>query len=160
MQQAPWRKRQHIMPDMFTFELEGHDDTIVLWGGRGHALLVSCTLGKDLGHGFLRDVWTRRSTRCATTCAQCDAVFVPGARFDADMDPALRRQTFPAFPQVEWEGAETSEFQLAARLASEFAAACAPTSKDKAALDHQIALFQADWPPIELGQMTVLVGMA
>ncbi len=40
------------MPDMFTFELEGHDDTIVLWGGVGHEPLVSCTLGKDLGRSF------------------------------------------------------------------------------------------------------------
>merc|ERR1712023_462878 len=119
---APWRKRRHVMPDMFTFELEGHDDTIVLWGGEGHGLLVSCTLGKDLGLGFLRDVWTRRSTRCPGPCAQCDAVYLPGAHFDADMDPALRHHTFDTFPQVEWESAAMSEFELAARLASDHAA--------------------------------------
>jgi len=115
---APWRKRRHVMSDMFTFELEGHDDTILLSGGEDEPLLVSCTLGKDLGEGFRRDIWTRRSTRCAGSCAQCDAVFIPGVRFDAGMDPSLRSSTFSAFPQVEWEGADVSEFELAERLAA------------------------------------------
>lgn len=105
-----------MMPDMFTFELDGHDDTIVLWGGAGHPPLVSCTLGKDLGTGFRRDVWTRRSTRCAGDCAQCEAVHVPGMRFDADMDPAMRGRSFEAFPQVEWDGDDETEFQIAQRL--------------------------------------------
>jgi len=118
---APWHKRQHVMPDMFTFELEGHDDTIILWGGAGHAPLVSCTLSKDLGPGFERDVWTRLSTRCPHQCVQCDVVFVPGIRFDADMDPVLRPQTFSVFPQVEWECAAQSEFQLASQLITDIA---------------------------------------
>lgn len=121
---APWWKRRHVMPDMFTFELEGHDDTLVLSGGKGHPLLVSCTLGKDLGQGFARDIWTRRSTRCSGACAQCDAVFIPGVRFDGGMDPSLRSETFPAFPQVEWDKTESSEFELAAGLTS--ASALAP----------------------------------
>lgn len=113
---APWWKRRHVMPDMFTFELEGHDDTIILSGGEGDPLLVSCTLGKDLGDGHPRDVWTRRSTRCSAACIQCDAVVIPGMRFDHGMDPSLRSATFPAFPQVEWETAEASEFALEREL--------------------------------------------
>lgn len=116
---APWRKRQHVMSDMFTFELEGHDDTMVLWGGPGHEPLVTCTLGKHLGPCFGQDVWTRRSTSCAGHCAQCSAVHVPGIRFDADMDPAMRERTFPEFPQVEWCGTAASEFDLAAQLIKE-----------------------------------------
>jgi len=103
------------MPDMFTFELEGHDDTIVL-GGTGNCLVVSCTLGKYLGPRFGYDVWTRRSTRCTGACVQCDAVFVPGARFDSCMDPMMRKKTYPEFPQVEWVKSEVSEFELATKL--------------------------------------------
>merc|ERR1711971_585189 len=98
---------------MFSFELEGHDDTIVIWGGGRNPPRVSCTLGKDLGEGFPTDVWTRRSTRCKGACAQCDAVFMPGIRFDGAMKATLRHQTFSKFPQVEWEETKLSEFELA-----------------------------------------------
>lgn len=106
---APWHKRRHIVPDMYNFELEGHDDTILLWGGSG--LVVSCTIGKYLGTRFGNNICTRRSTRCSHACTQCDAVFVEGMRFD-EIPPNLRWASFPDFPQVVW-GSGPSEFELA-----------------------------------------------
>lgn len=104
-----WREKQSFMPDMYNLELEGHDDTILLWGGG--QLLVSCTIGKYLGARFGAGACTRRSTRCPHSCAQCDSVFVEGLRFDA-LPVDVRWGKFAMFPQVEWESA-TSEFQLA-----------------------------------------------
>lgn len=39
---APWQKRKHVMPDMYNFELEGHDDTLLLW--EAEALLLVAPL--------------------------------------------------------------------------------------------------------------------
>lgn len=103
------------MPDMYSFELEGHDDTIVL-GGHGGNVVVSCTLGKYLGPCFGCDVWTRRSTRCNESCIQCDSVFVPDISFGSGMNPEYRRAAFAPFPQVEWDESEQSEFQLAEKV--------------------------------------------
>jgi hypothetical protein len=113
---APWRKRRHVMPDMFSFELQGHDDTIVLWAGGDNLPVISCTLGKYLGEKFMCEVWTRRSSRCQGSCAQCDAVFIPGISFDRKMESSLRGKVFPLFPQVEWDTSKKSEFELAADL--------------------------------------------
>lgn len=115
---ALWSKRQHIVPDMFNFELEGHDDTILLWGGGDGGVVVSCTLGKYLGPRFGNGVWTRRSTRCQHDCAQCDAVFVEG--FSHSRIPSeLRWARFADFPQVEWDDG-VSEFALAAAATESF----------------------------------------
>jgi len=94
-----------IIGDVYNLELEGHDDTIVL-AGDGSApaapLTVSCCIGKYLGPRFGTGIWTRRSTRCPSPCAQCDAVFIDGINF-ADVPLELRFKTFGAFPQVEYE---------------------------------------------------------
>lgn len=108
---APWHKRRHVVPDMYNFELEGHDDTILLWGGASHGLLTSCTIGKHLGPRFGSNVCTRRSTRCKSACRQCDEVYVEGMRFDK-IPASMRWRTFPDFPQVEWPNRQL-EFQLA-----------------------------------------------
>lgn len=113
---APWDKRKHVMPDMFNFELEGHDDSILLWGGGG--LVVSCTIGKYLGSRFGYGICTRRSTRCAQACAQCDAVFIEGLEYD-NLTPEQRWSRFPPFPQVEWMDG-VSEFELARREIDNF----------------------------------------
>lgn len=113
---ALWCDRLHLMPDMYNFELEGHDDTILLWGGRG--LVISCTIGKYLGPRFGFGICTRRSTRCAKACEQCNAVHMDGLRFDA-LPSQLRWKRFPPCPQVEWPE-EGVEFQLAANAIAEF----------------------------------------
>merc|ERR1712224_1122034 len=109
MATAPWHKREHIVPDLFNFELEGHDDTILLWGGGG--LVISCTIGKYLGERFGRGICTRRSTRCHHSCEQCDAVYIEGLEHNK-LSPDLRWASFPEFPQVEWNDG-VSEFDLA-----------------------------------------------
>jgi len=121
---APWIKRQHIVPDMFNFELEGHDDTILLWGGGG--LVVSCTIGKYLGPRFGNGICTRRSTRCQHSCAQCDAVYMEGLAHN-NIDSELRWARFPDFPQVEWSDG-ISEFELAATASQNFVAPKLTTS--------------------------------
>lgn len=114
---APWCERQHLMPDMYNFELEGHEDTLLLWGGGG--LVISCTIGKYMGPRFGFGICTRRSTRCAHACEQCDAVHMDGLRFDA-LPAELRWKKFPPFPQVEWRLEEGAEFQLAAHADAQF----------------------------------------
>jgi hypothetical protein len=106
---ALWSKRRHVVPDMYNFELEGHDDTILLWGGGG--LVISCTIGKYLGPRFGNGICTRRSTRCRHACAQCDAVYVDGLMHNR-IPSEMRWCRFPDFPQVEWKG-DVSEFALA-----------------------------------------------
>jgi len=115
---APWHRRKHLVPDMFNFELEGHDDTILLWGGGG--LVVSCTIGKYLGERFGRGVCTRRSTRCQHPCEQCDAVFVEGLEHN-NIPSEMRWSRFPEYPEVEWDHG-VSEFELAAEAAKSFSA--------------------------------------
>lgn len=112
----PWVDKKHLMPDMYNLELEGHDDTILLWGGG--ALVVSCTLGKYMGPRFGAGAYTRRSTRCQHACEQCDAVFVEGLRHDS-LPAGWRWIKFPLFPQVEWDG-KVSEFELAADASANF----------------------------------------
>jgi hypothetical protein len=107
---ALWSKRRHVVPDMYNFELEGHDDTILLWGGG--ELVVSCTIGKYLGTRFGNGICTRRTTRCSHNCVQCDAVYMDGLAHNR-ISPELRWCRFPDFPQVEWKG-NVSEFELAA----------------------------------------------
>lgn len=113
---APWSQRRHIVSDMYNFELEGHDDTILLWGGGG--LVVSCTIGKYLGPRFGNGIFTRRSTRCQHHCRQCTAVFVEGLSH-SNISSELRWARFPHFDQVEWSDG-VNEFQLAAALQSSF----------------------------------------
>merc|ERR1712070_749492 len=121
---APWCERQHVVPDMYNFELEGHDDTILLWGG--HGLVVSCTIGKYLGKRFGNGICTRRSTRCLHDCAQCDAVYIEGLRHN-NIPSDLRWSRFPDFPQVEWTGG-VSEFELAAAAIKAFVPPTIPLS--------------------------------
>jgi len=121
---ALWSKRQHIVPDMFNFELEGHDDTILLCGGGG--LVVSCTIGKYLGPRFGNGVCTRRSTRCQHNCPQCDSVYVEGISHN-NIPSELRWARFPDFPQVEWADG-LSEFDLAAVAVQNFEALTRPAT--------------------------------
>lgn len=147
---APWHKRKHIVPDLFNFELEGHDDTILLWAGE--RLVVSCTIGKYLGEQFGRGICTRRSTRCQHSCAQCDAVFVDGLQFN-NLSSEMRWARFPQFPEVEWDDG-ISEFQLATEVINAFEPAtkvespallcmeCLPPCAlvDNIALDNTVAI--------------------
>lgn len=115
-----WKESRDLVPDLYNFELEGHDDTIVLWGGPGcQELVVSCTIGKYLGPAFGRGMHTRRSTRCHGACSQCDAVYMEGIDF-GNVPSELRWATFPEFPEVDWESAPASEFDLAASLKERF----------------------------------------
>jgi hypothetical protein len=124
---APWRKRLHVVPDMYNFELEGHDDTILLWGGLGATgLVVSCTIGKYMGPRFGRGICTRRTTRCSHNCTQCDAVFVPELQHNR-IPSELRWSRFPDFPQVEWDDG-ISEFELAATALRRFVPPTIPMS--------------------------------
>ena len=90
--------------NMLNFELEGHLDTLLICGGENAPIwppIVSCTLGKYLGKSFGYGMWTRRSTRCARPCAQCDCVYMP--LFDPTSVPTtMRWATFPAFEEVEY----------------------------------------------------------
>jgi hypothetical protein len=113
---ALWSKRRHVVPDLYNFELEGHDDTILLWGGG--ELVISCTIGKYLGLRFGNGICTRRSTRCQHDCAQCDAVYMEGLMHNR-IPAELRWRRFPDFPQVEWTG-DVSEFALAAAAKEHF----------------------------------------
>lgn len=115
-----WRNVRDLVPDLYNFELQGHDDTILLWGGDSWPLVVSCTIGKFLGPSFGYTYATRRSTRCGSRCAQCDAVYVEGLDFGR-IPSAMRWTKFPAFPQVEWDGAVESEFDLAVARKAQFA---------------------------------------
>mmetsp|Transcript_6310 Transcript_6310/g.9917 ORF Transcript_6310/g.9917 Transcript_6310/m.9917 type:complete len:508 (+) Transcript_6310:77-1600(+) len=114
---APWQKRQHVVPDLFNFELEGHDDTILLWGGGN--LMISCTIGKYMGPRFGYGVFTRRTTRCKHDCAQCDAVFDPDIDF-ANLPLGARWLRYPEFPQVDWDDG-VSDFELANMVKEIFA---------------------------------------
>eukprot|EP00747_Dinoflagellata_sp_TGD_P004226 gnl/TRDRNA2_/TRDRNA2_110909_c0_seq1.p1 gnl/TRDRNA2_/TRDRNA2_110909_c0~~gnl/TRDRNA2_/TRDRNA2_110909_c0_seq1.p1 ORF type:complete len:336 (-),score=26.55 gnl/TRDRNA2_/TRDRNA2_110909_c0_seq1:175-1149(-) len=107
-----WRNALELVPDLYNFELEGHDDTILLWGGNGWPLVVSCTIGKYLGPSYGCTYATRRSTRCRSPCAQCNAVYMEGLDFGR-IPSNLRWAKFPAFPQVDWDCATESEFDLA-----------------------------------------------
>jgi hypothetical protein len=116
---ALWSKRRHVVPDLYNFELEGHDDTVLLWGGfAGKSLVVSCTIGKYMGPRFGRGICTRRTTRCLHDCAQCDAVYMPDLQHN-HISPALRWARFPEYPEVEW-GDGVSEFELAAEATRTF----------------------------------------
>lgn len=115
-----WKESRDIVPDLYNFELEGHDDTIILWGGLGCGeLVVSCTIGKYLGPAFGYGLCTRRSTRCNGACQQCDAVYMEGIDF-GNVPSTLRWARFPEFPQVDWEAGGASEFELAANLKADF----------------------------------------
>jgi len=111
-----WKDSRDAVPDLYNFELEGHDDTIMLWGGPGcQELVISCTIGKYLGPEFGHGLCTRRSTRCSGACQQCDAVYMEGIDF-GNVASTLRWAKFPEFPQVDWETNAASEFELAASL--------------------------------------------
>lgn len=89
---------------MYNFELEGHNDTIALCGEDGRDRpIISCTLGKYLGPRFGYTVYTRRSTRCAKDCSQCDVVYTPGIDFGR-MPGDIRWRHFPEFTSLEWQG--------------------------------------------------------
>ena len=94
---------------MFNLELSGHRDTVVLSGGKDAPVwppLASCTVGKYLGKQFGYGMWTRRSTRCAHECEQCDAVWSPSFDPTSASSAANRFATYPAFEEVEKVHAE------------------------------------------------------
>ena len=97
---------------MFNVELEGHIDTLLICGGDSAPvwpLIVSCTLGKYLGESFGYGLWTRRSTRCARPCVQCDSVYMP--LLDPTRVPThMRWATFPKFEQVEYPNGQQASF--------------------------------------------------
>eukprot|EP01043_Picozoa_sp_COSAG02_P005869 COSAG02_NODE_162_length_32474_cov_13.222511_5_plen_1530_part_00 len=101
-----------IVGAMYNLELSGHLDTVVLCGGMDTPVwppLASCTVGKYLGRGFGFGLWTRRSTRCARNCSQCDSVF--SATFNPTTAQAsMRWATFPPFEEVEYSGRQRAGF--------------------------------------------------
>merc|ERR1712187_192320 len=92
---------------------------LLLWAGGACPLVITCTIGKYLGHKFGCTYATRRSTRCAFGCRQCDAVHIPRLDF-GKITAGQRWATYPPFPQVEWDDAEESEFEIARRLKAAF----------------------------------------
>ena len=37
---ALWYERKDFMPDMYNLELEGHDDTVLLWAGGSNSAFL------------------------------------------------------------------------------------------------------------------------
>ena len=97
---------------MYNLELSGHLDTVVLCGGDSAPVwppLASCTVGKYLGKAFGFGLWTRRSTRCARNCSQCDSVFTPGFN-PTRVQSSLRWATFQPFDEVEYAQGQRATF--------------------------------------------------
>ena len=98
---------------MYNLELSGHLDTVVLCGGRQRPVwppLASCTVGKYLGRTFGYGLWTRRSTRCARNCSQCDSVFNPSFNPTIVQSSMMRWATFPPFKEVEYPDGQSATF--------------------------------------------------